>query len=43
LTAKSKIARWVVSGKGPGFFQDLRVLSVEPITELIPVLKAALR
>ena len=33
----------VVSGKGPGSFEDLRVLSVEPITELLPVLKAALK
>jgi len=33
----------VVSGKGPGSFEEVRVLSVEPITELIPVLKAALK
>lgn len=33
----------VISGKGPGSFEDARVLSVEPITELIPVLKAALK
>ena len=33
----------VISGKGPGSFEEVRVLSVEPITELLPVLKAALK
>jgi hypothetical protein len=33
----------VVSGKGPGSFEEVRVLSVEPITELLPALRAALK
>jgi hypothetical protein len=33
----------IIGGKGPGSFEDVRVLSVEPVTELLPVLRAALK
>jgi hypothetical protein len=33
----------IISGKGPGSFEDVDRLSVEPITELIPVFRAALK